>query len=91
MVSSKASQILFFKKYYFVVVVALCSVPAASLIFPVPREILTCSMCDLVPFSSCPQSLPASGTFQMSQLFASGCQSIVASASAIVIPMNIKG
>lgn len=49
MVSSKASQILFFKKYYFVVVVALCSVPAASLIFPVPREILTCSMCDLVP------------------------------------------
>ena len=49
MVSSKASQILFFKKYYFVVVIALCSVPAASLIFPVPREILTCSMCDLVP------------------------------------------
>ena len=42
----------------------------------------------VVPFSSCPQSFPASGSFQMSQLFASGSQSIGASASA---PMNIQG
>ena len=39
----------------------------------------------------CLQSFPSLGSFPMSQLFASGCQSIVASASAIVIPMNIKG
>ena len=35
----------------------------------------------VVPFSSCPQSLPASGSFQMSQLFSSGGQSIRVSAS----------
>ena len=35
----------------------------------------------VVPFSSCPQSFPASGSFQMSQLFASGGQSIGVSAS----------
>ena len=44
-----------------------------------------------VPFSSCPQSFPASGSFQMSQFFASGGQSIGASASASVLPMNIQG
>ena len=43
-----------------------------------------------VPFSSCPQSLPASGSFQMSQLFASGGQSIEVSASASVLPMNTQ-
>ena len=43
----------------------------------------------VVPFSSCLQSFPASGPFLMSQLFASGCQSIGASASASVLPMNI--
>ena len=42
----------------------------------------------VVPFFSCPQSLPASGSFQMSQLFASGGQSIGVSASASVLPMN---
>ena len=42
-------------------------------------------------FSSCPQSFPASGSFQMSQLFTSGGQSIGASASASVFPMNIQG
>ena len=42
------------------------------------------------PFSSCPQSLPASGSFQMSQFFASGGQSIRVSASASVLPMNIQ-
>ena len=42
------------------------------------------------PFSSCIQSFPASGSFQMSQLFASGSQSIGVSASASVLPMNIQ-
>ena len=44
----------------------------------------------VIPFSSCPQSFPASGSFQMSQLFASGGQSIGVSASASVLPMNIQ-
>ena len=44
----------------------------------------------VVPFSSCHQSFPASGSFQMSQLFASGGQSIGLSASAVVLPMNIQ-
>ena len=43
-----------------------------------------------VPFSSCLQSFPASGSFLMSQFFASGGQSIAASASAWVLPMNIQ-
>ena len=43
-----------------------------------------------VPFTSCPQSFPASGSFQMSQLFASGGQSIGVSASTSVLPMNIQ-
>ena len=43
----------------------------------------------VAPFSSCPQSLPASGSFQMSQFFASGGQSIGTSASALGFPMNI--
>ena len=42
----------------------------------------------VIPFSSCPQSFPASGSFQMSQLFTSGGQSIGVSASASVLPMN---
>ena len=41
--------------------------------------------------SSCPQSFPASGSFPMSQLFASGGQSIGASVSALVLPKNIQG
>ena len=44
-----------------------------------------------VPFSSCPQRFPASGSFPMSQLFASCGQSIGASTSASVLPMNIQG
>ena len=44
----------------------------------------------VVPFSSCPQSLPASGSFPMSQLFTWGGQSIGVSASASVLPMNIQ-
>ena len=42
-------------------------------------------------FSSCLQSFPASGSFQMSQFFASGGQSIGVSASASVLPMNHSG
>ena len=45
----------------------------------------------VVPFSSCPQSFPASGSFPVSQLFASGGQSTGASASASVLPVNIQG
>ena len=41
-------------------------------------------------FSSCPQSFPASSSFPMSQLFASGGQSIRASASISILPMNIQ-
>ena len=44
----------------------------------------------VVPFSSCPQSLLASGSFPVSQLFASGGQSIGVSASASVLPMNTQ-
>ena len=44
----------------------------------------------VVSFSSCLQSLPASGSFQMSQLFASGGQSTGISASASVLPMNTQ-
>jgi len=55
----------------------------------------SCPSNHLTPFSSCPQSFPASGSFPMSWLFASGGQSIgasaSASASASVLPMNIQG
>ena len=44
----------------------------------------------VVTFSSCPQCFPASGSFQMSQLFASGGQSIGVSASKSVLPMNTQ-
>ena len=52
--------------------------------------------CDLaisssvIPFSSCPQSVPASGSFSMSQLFAWSGQSVGVSASASVLPMNTQ-
>ena len=45
----------------------------------------------VIPFSSWPQSLPASGSFPVSQLFMSGGQSIGASASALVLPMKFQG
>ena len=43
-----------------------------------------------IPFSSCPQSLPTSGSFPMSQLFAWGGQRIGVSASTSVLPMNTQ-
>ena len=44
----------------------------------------------VIPFSSCLQSFPASRSFQMSQFFTTGGQSIEVSASASVLPMNIQ-
>ena len=44
----------------------------------------------VVPFSSCPQSFPASGSFPMSEFFASGGQSIGAEALPSVLPMSIQ-
>ena len=44
----------------------------------------------VVPFSTCPQSFPASGFFPMSQLFTSGSQSIGFSASTSAFPMNTQ-
>ena len=44
----------------------------------------------VIPFSSCLQSFPASGSFPMSQFFASGSQNIGASSLASVLPMNIQ-
>ena len=72
----------------------------ASLSKPTPR--IYSSSCPLtwwchptisssvIPFSSCPHSFPASGSFPMSQLFRSGCQSIGILASASGLPMNIQ-
>ena len=58
---------------------------------PLSRQCHSTISSSVVPFSSCLQSFPASGSFLMSQLFASGGQSIGASASASVLPMNIQG
>ena len=44
----------------------------------------------IVPFTTCPQSFPASGSFQISQLFTLGGQSIGVSASTSVLPMNTQ-
>ena len=44
----------------------------------------------VIPFSSCHQSFPASGSFQMSWFFASGGQSTGVSASTSVLPMNTQ-
>ena len=61
-----------------------------------PNSCALCQWChpaissSVVPFSSCPQSLPASESFPMNQLFAWGGQSIGVSASASVLPMNTQ-
>ena len=78
----------------------LCSPTAAcraSLSFAISWSLLKLTSIELVmpssvtPFSSCPQSFPASGFFPVSRLFESSGQSIGASASASVLPMNIQG
>ena len=50
----------------------------------------TISSSSVVPLSSCPQSFPASVSFQMSQLFTSGGQIIGVSASTSILPMNTQ-
>ena len=61
-----------------------------------PKPCPLCQWChpnissSVVPFSSCPQSFPASGSFQMSQLSTSGGQSIGVSASTSVLQMNTQ-
>ena len=55
---------------------------------PLSRLCLPTISSSVVPFSLCPQSFPASESFEMSQLFASGGQSIGVSASTSVLPMN---
>ena len=84
---------------------SLYSVDCSMLGFPVPLPFPgTCSnssplswwchptiSSSLAPFSSCPQSFPASGSFPVSWLFTSGALSIGASALASVLPMNIQG
>ena len=84
----------------------LCDPPDCSMLgLPVPYQLLELAQTHVhwkgdaiqpphppsaVPFSSCPQSFPTSGSFPMSQLFTSGGQSIGVSASASVLPMNIQ-
>ena len=63
-----------------------CSTPG----FPVRQWSHPIISSSVISFSSCPQSFPASGSFPEIQLFASGGQSIGASASASVLPVNIK-
>ena len=72
----------------------------ASLLLPTPGVYSNSSLLSrwchstisfsVIPFSSCPHSFPASGYFQMSQLCASGGQSIGVSASISVLPMNTQ-
>ena len=72
----------------------------ASLSFTIPQSLLKFMSIESVmpsnhlilcrPFSSCLQSFPASGSFPVTQFFASGGQSIGISASTTVVPMNIQ-
>ena len=57
---------------------------------PLSRWCLPTILSSVIPFSSCPQSFPASGSFPRSQLFPSGGQSIRVSASTSVLPMNTQ-
>ena len=68
----------------FAVSQSLCKLMSIESVMPSNHLVL------VIPFSSCFQSSPASGSFLMSQLFASGGQSTAASASALVLPMNIQ-
>ena len=57
---------------------------------PLSRWYHPTSSSSVVPFSSCPQFFPTSGSFQMSKLFASGGQSTGVSASTSVLPVNTQ-
>ena len=61
-----------------------------SNLYPLSRWCHPAISSSVVPFSSCPQSLPASGSFPMSQLFAWGGQRIGVSTLASVLPMNTQ-
>ena len=61
---------------------------ACSNSWPLSRWCLPTISSSAIPFSSCLQSFPASGSFPVSQFFTSGSQSIGVSASASVLPMN---
>ena len=94
------SPVIFF--FYVVIVVeTLCTATRQACLFstisqswlnlcPFSRWCHPTNSSSVSPFSSCPPSLPASGSFLMSWLFASFGQSIGASASASVLPMNIQ-
>ena len=58
--------------------------------YPLSRWCLLTILSSVTPFSSCPLSFPASGSFPMSQLFTSGGQSIGVLPSASILPMNIQ-
>ena len=58
--------------------------------YPLSRWCYPTISSSVIHFSSCLQSFPALGSFQMSQFFASPSQSIGVSASASVLPMNIQ-
>ena len=70
-----------------------CPSPTAG-VYPNPRPLSQwfhpTIFSSVVLFSSCPQSFPASGSFPMTQLFASGGQSIGVSASTSILPMNTQ-
>ena len=67
-----------------------CPLLSSRFLCPLSRWCHPTISSSVTPFSSCLQSFPASGSFQMSWLFTSGGQSIGASASASVLPMNIQ-
>ena len=73
------------------------STPGYPVHYQLPELVQTHVWChptissSVVPFSSCLQCFPASGSFQMSQFFTTGGQSIRVSASASVLPINIQG
>ena len=76
-----------------------CSIPGFTVLHHLPEFAYSCPLSwwchpiissSVIPFSSCPQSFPASGYFPMNQLFVSGGQSIGVSASKSVLPMNTQ-
>ena len=64
---------------------------ACSNLCPLSRWCHPTISSSVIPFSSCLQTFPASGSFPVSHFFASGGQSIGASASALVLSRNIQG
>ena len=67
-----------------------CPSPTPRAYYPLHQWYYPNTSSSVIPFSSCLQSFPPSGSFPMSQFFASGGQSIEVSASASVLPMNTQ-